>query len=106
VAHPPANSLDFTIANGYYVSPLVINYRDGNVEQVPLSDPRSRGYRTTIEVNAARDWIQQRPAGTPWMATVSFSADHVPYQPAPPSFGADIPDPPNTDCTTLDDPTD
>ncbi len=97
---PPANSLDFSIANGYYVSPLVINYPDGNVEQVPLSDPRSRGYRTTIEVNAARDWIRQRPAGTPWMATVSFSADHVPYQPAPPSFGPDIPDPPNPDCTT------
>ena len=25
-----------------------------------LSDPRTRGYRTTLEVNAASDWIQQR----------------------------------------------
>lgn len=98
---PSSHELDFRIANGYYVSPLVINQPDGNVEEVPLDDPRARGYRTTIEVNAARDWIRERPANTPWMATVSFSADHVPYQPAPPSFGQPgITDPSNPDCTT------
>ena len=98
---PPSHELDFSVANAYYVSPLVINHPDGTVEQIPLSDSRARGYRSTIEVNAARDWIRQRAADAPWMATVSFSADHVPYQPAPPSFGQPgIPDPANPDCTT------
>jgi hypothetical protein len=83
---PPAHDLDFSVANGYYVSPLVINQPDGTVQQVPLSDPRSRGYRTTLEVNAARDWIRSRAPDASWMASVTFSADHVPYQPAPPSL--------------------
>ena len=97
---PPAHAFDFSVANSYYVSPLVINQPDGTVQQVPLSDPRSRGYRTTIEVNAARDWIRSRAPNASWMTTVSFSADHVPYQPAPPSFGEPgVPDPTN-DCSS------
>src|SRR5690606_31943867 len=50
---------------------------------VPLSDPRARGYRTTIETDAAIDWINSRPGNAPWMATVSYSAAHTPWQPAP-----------------------
>ena len=97
---PPSHSLDFSVANGYYVSPLVINQPDGTVEKVALTDPRSRGYRTTLEVNATRDWIRTRATSASWMATVSFSADHVPYQPAPPSFAqAGVPDPAN-DCSS------
>lgn len=78
---PPA-SLDFTRQNGYYVSPLVII--DGaTMEEVPLTDPRSRGYRTRIETQAAIDWIKTRSDDRPWMATVSYSAAHTPWQQPP-----------------------
>jgi hypothetical protein len=78
----PPPGLDFARENAYYVSPLVINGPAG-VETVPLSSGRARGYRTTIEVDAAIEWIKSRPASRPWMATVSFSAAHTPFQPAP-----------------------
>lgn len=74
--------LNFNIENAYYVSPLVI-IKDGQTEIVKLSDPRARGYRTTIETDAAIDWIKSRPAGKPWMATVSYSAAHTPWQQPP-----------------------
>jgi hypothetical protein len=74
--------LNFSQLNAYYVSPLVI-ISNGQVEEVPLTDARSRGYRTTIETNAAIDWIKSRPANQPWMATVSYTAAHTPWQPAP-----------------------
>lgn len=78
---PPA-TLNFTKENGYYVSPLVII--DGEkLEEVPLTDPRSRGYRTRIETDAAIDWIKSRPSDRPWMATVSYSAAHTPWQQPP-----------------------
>lgn len=48
---PPA-TIDFNRLNGYYVSPLVI-IDDGNLEQVALTDPRARRYRTEIEADAA-----------------------------------------------------
>lgn len=79
----PPSTLDFSRENAYYVSPLVI-INDGNVEQVPLSDQRARGYRTTIETDAAIDWIQARAgADRPWMATVSYTAPHTPFQQPP-----------------------
>ena len=69
--------------NAHYVSPLMINH-DGQVEEVPLTDPRGRGYRSTIEIDAAIDWIQQHQASSqPWMATVSFTAPHTPLQQPP-----------------------
>jgi hypothetical protein len=69
--------------NAHYLSPLVIN-RGDFVEQVPLNDARDRGFRATIEVDAAVKWIkEQSGTGHPWMATVSFSADHTPLQPPP-----------------------
>ena len=74
--------LNFNQQNAFYVSPLVIN-QGSVVTQVPLTDPRSRGYRTTIETNAAIGWINGRAASKPWMATVSFSAAHTPLQQSP-----------------------
>ncbi|HWL28274.1 MAG TPA: sulfatase-like hydrolase/transferase, partial [Burkholderiaceae bacterium] len=81
---PPA-SLDFNRLNGYYVSPLVI-INNGSVEEVPLTDSRARGYRTRIETDAAIDWIKSRPSNKPWMATVSYSAAHTPWQQPPKSL--------------------
>jgi hypothetical protein len=75
--------LDFNRENAFYVSPLVI-IQNGKMEEVPLSDPRARGYRTRIEADAAIDWIKARATSTrPWMATVSFSAAHTPLQQPP-----------------------
>ena len=71
------------LENGHYVSPLVIN-RDNEVEEAHLRDLRGRGFRATIEVDAAIRWINERSGSAkPWMATVSFSADHTPLQPPP-----------------------
>jgi hypothetical protein len=78
---PPA-SLDFNRLNGYYVSPLVI-INNGAMEEVPLTDARARGYRTRIETDAAIDWIKSRPSNKAWMATVSYSAAHTPWQQPP-----------------------
>lgn len=72
--------LDFDLENAYYVSSIVVNQSDGRVEELPLTDPRTRKYRSTLEVDAARNWINRRPKGIPWMATLSFSADHTPIQ--------------------------
>lgn len=80
--HP---ALNFNTQNAYYVSPLVI-INNGKVEDVPLTDPRARGYRTTIETNAAIDWIKTRSPSKPWMATVSYSAAHTPWQQPPGSL--------------------
>src|SRR5690606_29276707 len=79
---PSGASLAFQRENAFYVSPLVV-VESGRAEEVPLTDPRSRGYRTTIETDAAIGWIKSRPAGKPWMATVSYSAAHTPWQHAP-----------------------
>lgn len=78
----PPGSLDFRRENAYYVSPLVV-VQGGSVEQVPLDDPRGRGYRTRIEADAAIAWIKSRSPARPWMATVSFSAAHTPLQQPP-----------------------
>jgi arylsulfatase A-like enzyme len=75
--------LTFDEANGYYVSPLVINEEDGTVVEVPFSDPRARRYRTELETDAAIAWIKSRDPGRPWMASVSYSAIHTPYQQPP-----------------------
>ena len=82
---PPPAGLNFTKANGYYVSPLVIASPAG-VEAPANTDPRNRGYRTTLETDAAIQWIKSRSPARPWMATVSYSAAHTPYQQAPGSL--------------------
>ncbi|MBB5214203.1 sulfatase-like hydrolase/transferase [Parapusillimonas granuli] len=79
---PRPSTLDFTRLNGYYVSPLVIIDK-GKVEEVPPTDARARGYRTRIETDAAIDWINTRAPGKPWMATVSYTAAHTPWQQPP-----------------------
>lgn len=81
-SEPPSN-LDFERQNAHYVSPLVIN-RGMKVSELEVTDPRGRNYRSTIEVNAAIRWINaQKQGSAPWMATVSFSADHTPLQTPP-----------------------
>lgn len=79
---PPGN-LDFSMLNSQYVSPLVINSKKA-VIQVSAEDQRSRKYRSTLEVDAAISWINtQKKNSAPWMATVSFTADHTPLQTPP-----------------------
>jgi hypothetical protein len=52
--------------------------------EVPSTDPRARQYLTTDQTNAAIEWITKiRQTGTPWMATVSYSAAHLPAQQVP-----------------------
>lgn len=81
-SQPPAY-LVWERENAHFVSPLVVNH-DGVAEVFDLGDPRGRGYRSTIEVDAAIDWIQERAnSNRPWMATVSFSAPHTPLQRPP-----------------------
>ena len=82
----PPSGLNFTQGSGYYISPLVINSAQGGVEAIPNTDPRNRGYRTIIETQAAIDWIKSRNDSKPWMATVSYSASHTPYQQPPGSL--------------------
>ena len=83
---------NFTLQNGYYVSQLVINRADGNATVAPRcpapNDPSgaSRGYRSIIESNHAIDWINTRSNTAPWMATVSYSSAHTPFQQAPASL--------------------
>lgn len=78
----PPDYVNFDLENAHYVSKLLIN-RDGEAEDVSLTDPRSRGYRATIEVDTAIDWINTRSDDTPWMATLSFSSAHTPLQHPP-----------------------
>ncbi len=80
---PPPDYLDFTTLSGHYVSPLVINYEDGSVEQVSPRDPRARHFRAAVAVDAAIDWITHRPPHRPWMATVSFASAHTPVMQPP-----------------------
>ena len=77
--------VDFTKENAYYAGTLVQNDPDGTATVLTPQDPagRGRGYRTTIEADAAVVWIKSRPAGKPWMATLSLSSAHSPYQPPP-----------------------
>lgn len=79
---PPSN-LTFNQQNGYYVGQFIINRPDGSVEVVPPSDPRSRGYRSIIESDQAINWVKERATDKPWMATVSYSSAHAPYQQPP-----------------------
>ena len=78
-------TLDFQRENGHYVSPLVI-IDGGKVQEVPFTDSRARGFRTRIETDAAIEWIKSRAPNRPWMATVSYSAAHTPWQQPPGSL--------------------
>ncbi len=80
---PGPDYLDFSKLSGHYVSPLVINHENGRVEQVPPTDLRARRFRAAVVVDAAIDWIRQRRAKRPWMATVSFASAHTPVMQPP-----------------------
>ena len=47
------------------------------------TDLRARTFRATLPVDAAIEWINQRPADPPWMATVSFASAHTPLMQPP-----------------------
>jgi arylsulfatase A-like enzyme len=95
----PPSGLNFFSYNAYYVSPLVIIDGDSAPEEVPTTDARARQYRTTLETNAAVDWINSRPAHQPWMATVSYSSAHVPLQQPPYGLVPAGPDLSGVDCS-------
>jgi hypothetical protein len=101
---PPA--LDFTEQNGYYVGQLVVNQPDGSYQVYPPQDPSgaARAYRSIIESNWAIDWISSQSADAPWMATVSYSSAHSPFQQAPASLlpAASVPAS-GLDCTDVND---
>jgi hypothetical protein len=79
----PPSGVNFSTQNAYYVGQLVINHEDGSAEVVPVTDPRARVYRSILESDLAINWINQRNAKQPWMATVSYSSAHSPFQQPP-----------------------
>src|SRR5262245_38704779 len=87
-ASAPPPGVDFTLQNAYYAGQLVINEPDGSFQVLPPQYPSGagRGYRTILESQHAIEWINARSSATPWMATVSYSSAHTPYQQAPPSL--------------------
>jgi arylsulfatase A-like enzyme len=68
---------DFSIENGFYVWPRT------EVAHGALQQSLSRKYMTVAETDASIDWIQAQTGRGPWMLTVSYSANHVPFQPPP-----------------------
>ena len=94
--------LDFSTMSGHFVSPVVYNRPDGSIERLPMTDARSRTFRPTFAVDEAIGWIGSRPAGTPWMATVSFAAAHTPLMqpPVDPAAPATLASS-GLDCTNL-----
>jgi hypothetical protein len=82
------DNVDFTVQNGYYVGELIVNQPDGTYEVYPPEDPSgaARAYRSIIESDWAIDWIKSQSADVPWMATVSFSSAHSPFQQPPTSL--------------------
>lgn len=85
---PMPASVNFTLQNGYYAGQLIVNRRDGTYTVAAPQDPSGagRGYRSIIESDRAIEWINKLPHRTPWMATVSYSSAHTPYQPPPTSL--------------------
>jgi arylsulfatase A-like enzyme len=75
--HPPPH-LNWRTLNSHFVSPVVFNFPTGRVDQLDPRNPRSRTYRAKFAVDEAISWINARPRGRPWMASVSFAADHTP----------------------------
>ncbi len=80
---PPPDKIDFETLSGHWVSPYVINHEDGRAEEVPPTDPRARRFRAQQAVDDAIEWIRNRPANRPWMATVSFATAHTPVMQPP-----------------------
>ncbi len=68
---------DFTVENGYYVWPQVIN------DHAAVTSLTPRRYATTEQTDAGIEWVQGVPPAHPWMCTMSYSADHDPFQQPP-----------------------
>ncbi len=89
---PRPPTVNFTLENGYYAGQLVINQPNGTpiggATVYPPNDPSgaARGYRSIIESDRAIDWINVQNPTQPWMATVSYSSAHTPYQQPPTSL--------------------
>jgi arylsulfatase A-like enzyme len=79
---PGCTPPDFTKTNGYYSWERVTSDRKGSRRDLV------RQYMTYAQTDQSVAWIkqQQARAGKPWMATVSYNSDHIPYQPAPDSI--------------------
>ena len=78
--------LNFDVQNGYYTGEWVVNHEDGTDEVILASDPRTRGYRSTIETDRAIEWLEhvdEHHPDKPWMLSVGYSAVHTPLQPPP-----------------------
>lgn len=91
---------DFTSQNGYYV------WNEITANSAGVQTQTARQYIVSAQTDAAIDWIKAQKQGPapvrPWMATVSYTAIHTPYQqpPAelyPPGFvwPANIPEDPS-----------
>ena len=83
---PVPATVNFALQNGYYAGQLVINRPDGTYTVTPPQDPS--GCRARLSVDHRErpgDRVDQRRdrAETPWMATVSYSSAHTPYQQPP-----------------------
>lgn len=77
-------TLNFDLANAYYVWNRVINEPDGTVIPADENAPPARGYVSDQTNQSAVDWIRQQNAdGQTWMATVAYANDHTPYQQPP-----------------------
>lgn len=97
--NPIPGYIDFATLSGHYVSPLVINYADGSVDQVPPTDIQARTFRGTVPIDAAIDWIKQQPPKQPWMVTLAFASVHTPVmQPPIQLLPTTEPDSSNLDC--------
>lgn len=100
------DNVDFTLQNGYYVGQIIVNEPDGSYEIFPPEDTSgaARAYRSIIESDWAIDWIKSQSAEVPWMATVSFSSAHSPFQQPPTSLLAPGAEPTDDfDCASAGD---
>lgn len=91
--------IDFNRLSGHYVSPLVINHENGEVEAVPPTDPRARTYRGSQLIDAAADWVDRQDQ--PWMVALSFATNHTPLMQPPSATLPDSPDAGGLDCASL-----
>ena len=98
---PPPPYLDFSKLSAHYVNPLVINRPDGSFDKVEPTDPRARRFRATQAVDDAVAWINEQPAGHPWMATVSFASAHTPVMQPPVGAAPGSAASSNLDCANI-----
>ena len=77
------DTFSFSMYNGYYVWPRIINHADGSVDTLPFT----RGFVGEATTNSAVSWINsEKNANKNWMVTVAFPQIHTPYQQVPESL--------------------